>query len=66
MIGYMWVHRDTRESDTEYGIECIQDMELRQKQYVDDTYNVACMRYMHVWCYMYCTSDEAHTYKMHV
>ena len=66
MIGCMWVHQDTRESDTEYGIECIQDTKSRQKQYIDDIHNVAHMRYTHVWCYAYYASDEAHTYKMHV
>ena len=66
MIGYMWVHSDTRESDTEYRSECIQDMKLRWKWYINDTHNVAHTRYMHIWCYAYYASDEACTYKMHV
>ena len=66
MIGYMWVHWDARESNMEYRIKCTWDEKLRQKWYVNDTCNVACMRYMHIWCYTYYTSNEAHTYKMHV
>ena len=41
-------------------------MKLRWKQYVDNTCNVAHMRYMHVWCYMYYASNKACTYEMHV
>ena len=66
MIGYMWVHRDTRESNTGYGIECVWDTKLRQKWYVNDKHNMACMRYTCIWCYAYYTSNEACTYKMHV